>query len=558
MKNKALNLYQKRLSNMDFSDHGIQINSTGSEVRTICPQCSPTRKKSKEKCLAVNTIDGCWFCHHCGWNGGLNGKDYKVVEYKKTTLPGNVIEYFKSRGISSGTLEQESIGFENSGGKGWIKFPYYHNSVCVNVKYRTSTKDFRQEKGGKKVLYRLDKIRTSTKSTLIITEGEIDALSFVEAGYEATSIPDGAPTPNAKTFNTKFDFLNNTETIFDKYKKIIIAGDNDEPGQGVIQELGRRIGFERCFVVKYPDGCKDGNDVLKNHGKSKLKELVTAARPFPVEGVITPSDCLDNLLYEYNNGVTGGKDTGWRNLDELYTVREGEMTIVTGIPGSGKSNFIDALCVNLMLKHGWRVAYFSPENWPVERHEKTLLEKIIDKSFDVSKFGERMTPDDVKDGISFMDEFVRFIIPKDEIITVDCILKYSRIICLQYGIKALVIDPWNELEHDQKPGEREDQYISRQLTKIRRFARFNGLHIWVIAHPTKLVKNTDGNYDPPTMYDISGGAQWRNKADNGICVYRDFDTNITTIIIQKIRFREIGTLGDCSLKYKFTGRYTQV
>ena len=544
---------------MDFSDYGIVINSSGAEVRTTCPKCSPTRKNSKDKCLAVNTIEGVFFCHHCSWSGGLAGNDYKPIPYKQEqTLPDNVLKYFESRGISEGILAQEKIGFENSGGKGWIKFPYFYNSVCVNIKYKTATKDFRQVKNGKKCLYRLDKIRTSDKKTLVITEGEVDALSVLCAGYEATSIPDGAPTPNAKSFNSKFDFLKNTEKIFEKYKKVIIAGDNDEPGKALVQELGRRIGFEKCFIIKYPDGCKDANDVLKKYGVERLTLVLSKAQPFPVDGIIVPSECLDLLLSGYTNGITGGLGTGWSRLDEIYTVRTGEMTVVTGIPGAGKSNFIDALCVNLMGFNDWRIAYFSPENWPVERHETTLLEKILLKPFYPSPYGERMTKEDITGGMDFLDDHVRFIIPKDEIMTVETILKYARITCLQFGIKGLVIDPWNEIEHDQQKGEREDQYISRSLTKIRRFARFNGLHIWVIAHPKNLHKNPDGNYDPPTMYDISGGAQWRNKADNGICIYRDFNTNITKVIVQKIRFREIGKLGECSFKFRYTGNYSQI
>ena len=543
---------------MTFEDYGIHVAASSGEARTTCPKCSHLRKKSKEKCLAVNIDKQVWDCKHCGWSGCLKENNTKVFPVSESKLPENVVKYFADRGISEGILEQERIGFINEFGKGWIKFPYFHNSVCVNNKYKTATKEFRQEKGGEKCLYRLDKITTSTKKTLVLTEGEVDALSVLEVGYEATSIPDGAPSPNTKTFHTKFDFLKNTEKLFDSYKKIIIAGDNDEPGQKVTYELGRRIGYEKCFVVRYPEGCKDANDVLKTKGKEALKMVLSQAKPFPVEGIISPSDCLPEVMFEYNNGIERGMETGWKLLDELYTVRVGEMTIVTGIPGSGKSNFIDALCMNLILKHSWRIAAFSPENWPVKRHMKTLLEKLIGKSFDVSKYGERMVPEDVTEGISFLDDHLKFIIPKDESISVDTILKYSRILCLQYGIKGLIIDPWNEIEHDQKMGEREDQYISRQLTKIRRFARFNGLHTWVIAHPTKLIKNSEGNYDPPTMYDISGGAQWRNKADNGICVYRDFETDVTTIFIQKIRFREIGKLGECSLKYRYTGNYSQL
>lgn len=540
---------------MNFQDYNIQIHGSGKEVRTICPQCSPTRKKSKENCLAVDTIGGCWLCHHCGWCGGLKGNDYKPVPYKiKQSLPDNVIEYFEKRGIPQGILEQEQIGFENSFGKGWIKFPYFYNSVCVNVKYRTSTKDFRQEKGGKKCLYRRDKAMRSDKDALIVTEGEIDALSCLIAGFEAISIPDGAPSENSKNFNTKFDFLNGTEKLFERYKKVIIAGDNDAPGKRATQELGRRIGVEKCFVIQYPGGCKDANDILVKHGKDALKKTIENAKPFPVEGIVSPLSLSDIVLYEYSQGVQCGESTGWSNLDELYSVKPGELTIVTGIPGSGKSNFVDALAVNLIMGPGWRFGVFSPENWPLQRHAQTLTEKIVSKSFNPSKYGDRMTPLEAKEGLEMLDEYVKFIAPKKEILSVDTILKYARILCLQFGIKGLIIDPWNEVEHNFK-GLSETQYISQELTKIRRFARFNGIHIWVVAHPTKLIKNLSGKYDPPTMYDISGGAHWRNKADNGICVYRDFETNETEIIIQKIRFKEIGKLGAAKLKYTYSGNY---
>ena len=540
---------------MNFQDYGISIQGSGKEVRTTCPQCSPTRKKSKEKCLAVNTIDGCWTCHHCGWSGGLKGNDYKPIPYKAAdSLPGSVIEYFKKRRIPQGILEQEHIGFEKSFGKGWIKFPYYQNSVCVNVKYRTSTKDFRQEKGGKKCFYRYDRAMGSTKKVLVITEGEIDTLSCLIAGFEAVSIPDGAPSENSKNFNTKFDFLKGTEKLFDRFDKIIIAGDNDGPGQRATQELGRRIGVEKCFVVQWPAGCKDANDVLVKLGENILKNTLEKSKPFPVEGIISPLELTKVLLQEYTRGVQGGEKTGWNNLDEYYTVRPGEMTIVTGIPSSGKSNFVDALCINLINNCDWRFGVFSPENWPLQRHTQTLIEKLINKSVSPSKYGERMTPAETREGVEMLDDYVKFIAPKSEILSIDTILKYARILCLQFGIKGLVIDPWNEVEHCFK-GLSETQYISQELTKIRRFARFNGIHIWVVAHPTKLSKNASGQYDPPTMYDIAGGAHWRNKADNGICVYRDFQTNITEIIVQKIRFKEIGKLGSVSLKYTHTGQY---
>ena len=135
--------------------------------------------------------------------------------------------------------------------------------------------------------------------------------------------------------------------------------------------------------------------------------------------------------------------------------------------------------------------------------------------------------------------------------TVDAILSRAKSLVYREGIKVLVIDPWNEIEHSIPQGQREDQYISNQLAKIRRFARVNGVHVFVIAHPRQLEKDEHGNYPPPTAYDIAGGAMWRNKADNILCVHRpSMQTGETEVYIQKIRFRRNGKAGG-KMRFKF-------
>lgn len=105
------------------------------------------------------------------------------------------------------------------------------------------------------------------------------------------------------------------------------------------------------------------------------------------------------------------------------------------------------------------------------------------------------------------------------------------------------------------------EYISQSLTKVRRFARTYGVHVWLVAHPTKLVKDTKGCYPVPTPYDVSGSAHWRNKADNCLCVWRDVaqsECRVVDIHVQKIRFQEIGKPGKATLAYDYaTGRYLE-
>lgn len=559
-----------------FSDFAIDTQGKQGEIKTLCPQCSHTRKKSGEKCLSVNTEKGAWFCQHCGYAGGLGEgkaeKKYTQPDYTANIdLPGKVVDWFSERGISKATLKLNQVGY----GKIWmpsanaevnaIQFPYLKNRKVVNIKYRDGFKNFRQAKDAEKCLYRFDAINASKSDTMVITEGEIDALSFHEAGFNAVcSIPDGAPAANANSYHNKFDFLRPAEEAIKRHAKVILATDADVPGQKAEIELARRIGAEKCYRVHYPTGCKDANEVLVKHGKTGVSDLIKNASPYPIKGVFSPLDLKAEVLNLYEKGPNRGVSTGWRNVDEFYTVKTGEMTVVTGIPGAGKSNVVDAIMVNLMQSHDWAFAVFSPENWPVERHLQTLLEKVMRQPF--ARPGQyaykresplmRMSRDQVEDGLDLINKYFHFIVPADEIASVDVILAKAKLAVCRHGIKGLVIDPWNEIEHDFG-NLREDQYISMQLTKIRRFARLNGVHVWVIAHPKNLRKDENGAYQPPSMYEISGGAHWRNKADNGICVHRpDFKSSVTEFYIQKIRFREVGKLGMANLIFIMdTGRY---
>jgi twinkle protein len=309
-----------------------------------------------------------------------------------------------------------------------------------------------------------------------------------------------------------------------------------------------------------PKDCKDANDVLLRHGKAAVRRLALEAKPYPVSGLIAARDALPEVEYLYENGVERGASTGWLTVDKFYTVKVGEMTIVTGIPASGKSNVLDALAVNLARSHNWSFAVFSPENWPVQRHITTLLEKVEKKPFWNNRYASRMTPDDMSHGMQWLNDHFHFIIPEEETMSVDTILEKTRAAVLRHGVRGVIIDPWNEIEHDMNYAEREDQYISRALTQIRRFARFNGVHIWVVAHPRNLQKDKKtGKYKAPTMYEISGGAHWRNKADNGICVHRpDLNKSEVDIIVQKIRFREVGRPGVATLVFASdTGTYIE-
>ena len=551
-------------STKTFADFGIQI--AANEARTICPQCSPGRTKKYDKCLAVDQEKGVWFCHHCGWHGGIGGTDGEREVAKKTLqLPHfvqseiedeKVLDWFKGRGIGKATLAAFHVKSgpawmhgQNGGGQtNTIQFPFYLGGQVVNVKYRTGDKRFRQEKNAKKCFYNFDMAMQSNSDRLIIVEGEMDCLSLYEAGFRSVvSVPDGAPSPDAQTYATKFDFLHGAEPMFEKFKYVVLAVDNDAPGLKLQEELCRRIGLDKCLKVFWPDGCKDANDVLMKYGTDDLHRCIKEAAFFPVDGVQTVGDLWDAVFNLHNTPEQPGADIGWDNAEGIYNVEPGQMTVVTGIPSHGKSTYISALCTNLYRKFGWASALFSPENWPAHNHLAELIEMFCARNF------REMTQDELFNAMCQVQQAFFFIQPDkdDDMMTVDTILARAKALVYREGIKILVIDPWNEIEHAIPQGQREDQYISIQLAKIRRFARVNGVHIFLIAHPRQLEKNKEGKYPPPTAYDIAGGAMWRNKADNILCVYRpDMSNSETDVFVQKIRFRRNGKAG-AEMKFTF-------
>ena len=555
------------MSPKTFAEFGIEVRHTSGEEDTTCPQCSETRRNRKARCLSVNIDKGAWFCHHCGWSGGLGtGEQFRPVIVKTWRKPSyqpsavapseGSVAWFASRGITEAVMRRNLVGVASvyfpqiEDKANAVTFPYLRGDEVVNVKYRSKNKMFRMEAGAERVLYGLNDIA----ETLIWVEGEMDKLSVEVAGFTScVSVPDGAPTPNAKNYDNKFEFMSAPE--LEQVKCHIIAVDNDEPGVRLEEELLRRLGRDICKVVRWPEGCKDANDVIKAHGADTLRECIEAATWVPVEGEHSVSEYADSMDRLYRYGMPQGIKTPWASVNELYTVMAGEWTLVTGIPGHGKSEWLDALMVRLAQDHGWCFAIFSPENQPTEYHLSKLSEKYIGKPFGNGP-SERMSPDDKDVAIAFLHDHFVFLMP--ELPTVEGLIERLKSIVKRRGIRGVVLDPWNEIDHTRTGGLSETEYISQSLSKLRAFARSHGVHLWIVAHPTKLQKEQDGSYPVPTPYDVAGSAHWRNKADNCIAVWRNTaaDTSAVEVHVQKVRKKSVGRVGMATLSYdRVTGQY---
>lgn len=286
---------------------------------------------------------------------------------------------------------------------------------------------------------------------------------------------------------------------------------------------------------------------LTENPQITISEIAEKTQGKPLE-IVSTDDLEPNIDLLYQRGRDTGFSTGWPSLDVFYRIAPRYWTLVTGWPNMGKSAWVDNLAVNTMLKHGWRWLFFSAENQPYEAHWAGLAELYIGRPFNLGH-PERMSPEFIAKSKEFLREHCWHIVPDDGM-TVKRILDVSKQAVTRFGINCIVIDPWNELDHSRPYHTNETEYVSHALSKIRKFAREEAVHIFVVAHPQKYQKR-DGALPVPTPHDVSGSSHFWNKADYAVCIYRDFadQTGETHVYVQKARHRWVAHLGRASLFY---------
>lgn len=545
-----------------FSEFGIEIpfGKTSGQIKTLCPHCHDTRTDKKDKSLSVNLDKGIWHCHYCEWKGSLHigERAHSAVPkvYQKPaplTISGfsdPLLEWFEGRGITKQTLTTLKVGEgfhympQASGHVNTIQFNFYLNGELINRKYRSANKKFAFEAGAELIPYNIDSI--VGQKECIITEGEIDCLSFVEAGFpHCISVPNGANT-NLSYFD---DFI---DGWFEDKETIYIAVDTDQKGVELREELIRRFGAERCRIVSYGTDCKDANEHLVKYGKASLRDCITKSSEIKIEGIFTVDDFEDSLDALFEKGMPRGVTIGIPTFDKLCSFETKRLALVTGIPGSGKSEFLDEIAERLNIKYGWKFAFFSPENAPTEYHASKLIEKLTGKSFRTSS----LTKEAYIQAKNHVRENFFFINPKDDF-TVESILDKAKHLIRRYGIKALVIDPYNRLDLGSSKS-KETDVVREMLRTLTVFAQQNDVLIFLMAHPTKQQKTKDGEVVPLTLYDIAGSAHFFNMADYGIIISRDKVEETVEVGVRKVRFKHLGTVGKVLLKYNVNnGRYVE-
>jgi len=534
-----------------FNQHSLEEGA----AQGICPLCSSSRqpKNQKAKCASYDWERGLGTCHNCDTSFQMHTYQRKGASEKVYIRPQaidrpednpmdvvkmnkKVVQWFETRGISPQTL----LDLRVTEGSEWmpqtgknentIQFNYFIGDQLINIKYRDGRKNFKLFKGAEKVFYNINSI--VGYDSCVITEGEMDVLAMHEAGIKnVISVPNGA------TLNSNnLDYLDNCIDYLEDKTKIILAVDTDEAGQALKNEFIRRLGAEVCYLVDFED-CKDANEYLLEHGGDALKSAIHTSKQVPLEGVSTLYDIEDELKDFVKNGFKPGFQVGLSNFDKIFSTYTGQFITVTGIPSSGKSDFVDQMVVGYNNNYGWKTAFASPENHPTYLHAHKLMRKTwqdMPLPSDIGGNKWNSVADHVNDNYFFID-MDRY--------TLESVLRKGAELVKRKGIKCLVIDPFNKIRDVDCKTEDVNRYTMEYLTKIEIFAKKYDVLVFIVAHPTKMYKGQDGKIEEPTMYNIKGGGEWYDASYHGLLVHRDYEAKTVKAKVLKVKFQNLGENG---------------
>lgn len=550
-----IDLLRPIASRLDQGQHKIE-----------CPLCQRTRKKNRQDkplSMLIGPESAAFFCHHCGMKGGFDLVNKSVyrrstvtpmrpsIEVPEQTSVSQAVEYLATRGISEEIARKHTISGEWSFGDGRrlaIGWQYLMGEDVVAIKWRSADKDKKfSQHGVCDMFWNLENV--DVEKPLIVCEGEIDALTWLMVNPDASivSVPNGAPATVGNN-DRKFNYLWSARDILQEVPQIIFSGDLDAPGDALIEEISRRVGKGRCYRIDLAS-YKDANEALCAEGTEWLQERLDVAQPLPLRGLYDPGHYLDKFHDLYTDGRPQGVSTGFKTLDPFVKLAPGLYTI-TGYPGDGKSDFVDALVLNASRPveeggPGWNTVFCSFEK-PPQHHMIQLAQKLTNRNFFEGQT-QRMTPEERDRAADYLQEHFLFLDymdggPAD----LDGILDFMASAILRIGAKIAVIDPYNFIEQKVNPNQLETDVISDMLTRCQQFCRQHEVALMFVAHPAK---PADKSQRVVGGLDVAKSMAWYAKSDFGITIARDSETRQPEVHIWKCRWSWLGKQGSVPLEY---------
>jgi twinkle protein len=386
-----------------------------------------------------------------------------------------------------------------------VAFQYLRAGKPYAAKFRgVEKKDFRSTEGISRGLYNEDDLRRMESKPIVITEGEIDCLSVMQSSFErAVSLPDGWTKDGNKT-----EALAEAEELLRNSPYVIVAGDSDEAGESLPRVVATLLKGHDVRLARWPDGCKDANEVLVKHGDTALALcLQNAERIDPPGGKVTGFSDMPPMSARRVLRIHESP------FDKVVALELGALSVWTGMPGNGKSTFLTWMAERVTVEENVRAGILAFETHPHEiRDQLSMIRTGFEYAELESKAREAL--------LQSLDDRFRLVhaIPDDTTQNLSWLEQIVTTLALRDNCKLVIIDPWNELEHMPEPGESMTTYINFATKFIRQLAERLNIHIALVAHPKKMP--AERAMKAPTGYDIADSAAFFNKPSLGVTVHQ--------------------------------------
>jgi twinkle protein len=469
------------------------------------------------------------------------------------TISTNAITWAASRGIKEQTLQRMRVisgaALFGEGEEEAIVFQYFQAGERVNYKARSlAGKKYKQQKGGEQQFFNLDKVLDGPMDTVWITEGELDAISLVECGVcndaETLSVPAGAPSEASDDPGStrKYEYVLTALKQGLSATRYIIAVDDDNPGRALRSDLVAILGAARCWFVDWPEDVKDANEALMAWGADDLRVyLQDAQSEWPVQGLYRLSDIPEPPDLEL-------WECGFPEWEGKVKIASKTLSVVTGIPGSGKTHFMFQIWFQIARAYGIRVAIMSAETGA-----KPHVRKFM-RQFYHHKPQHELTLAQKDEADAWIDEHFVFIAHPNSRPTFEWVCDMIEVAVIRHGVRACVLDPWNKLETTFNPREKtETKWIGECLDNLLDMTRAFDMHIQVIAHPAK--PDSKRRNEQIDLYCLNGSANWYNRMDQGFICHRpklnnEDGSRCSEMVFEmaKTRFDELGWPGEFPMR----------
>lgn len=415
------------------------------------------------------------------------------------------LEYLRvQRNLTDETIKHFGLGYDQD--KHAIAIPYFKRGELINIKYRfIDPKDIKYVQERKTELWLFNDAGLElgrTKHGILIVEGEFDAMSAYQAGFQNVI----SPGSGKDSYGVWLEMIDNIP-------KVYIAYDNDKPGRDAALKFAERVGFEKCFEVMYPSETKDANDYFKKYDPSQYRELIKSARPFykhQFKGLVDiiqemRSDKTEKLTLESVPDVQFGKD--W-------------IVVISGKSNVGKTSYAMNIVNELVDKN------ISVLVLPFERGPQVVGTRFLQARHAMSE-GELVNLEDkgwetiIQDSL---DVPLYFAMPSRND-TLETIIRSKRI----FNTKVVIID---HLDYMIRNSQHKEQEIGSTLQEMKRVAEENEILLFVVTHIRKIDTPGAKRAKKPSMEDLKGSAALYQDPECVIMLTSDSEESMSVDVVK--------------------------